>query len=126
METKTNKRTVIIGASSNPSRYAYMAAKMLLDYGHDIVPLSIRKGEVAGHEFQLLADKPAVEGVDTITLYVNPTNQTQWEEYLISLAPKRIIFNPGTENQRFMDRLREEGIEPVVACTLVMLRTGQY
>jgi predicted CoA-binding protein len=121
-----SKKTVIIGASVNPSRYAYLAAEMLTEYGHEIIPLGLRKGELFGTVVRLLAEKPAVADVDTITLYMNPVNQKPWLDYLISLKPKRIIFNPGTENPELETRARAAGIETVHGCTLVMLRTGQY
>lgn len=120
------KKTVIIGASSDPSRYAFLAAQMLRQYGHPFVPLSIHEGEVLGEKVQALADKPMLEDVHTITMYINSSHQKEWEDYLVSLQPKRIVFNPGAENQPFIARLKELGVEAVTACTLVMLRTGQY
>ena len=115
-----------MGASVNPSRYAYLAAEMLTDYGHEIVPVGLRKGELFGNPVLLLSDKPAVDNVDTITLYMNPVNQKPWTDYILSLKPKRIIFNPGTENPELQSRAQAAGIETVHGCTLVMLRTGQY
>lgn len=124
MENK--KKTVIIGASPNRSRYAYTAAHMLTEFGHPIVPLSIKKGTVAGEEILDLRAKPDIADVDTVTLYVGPQNQPEWYDYIINLSPKRIIFNPGTENTEFIDLARQQGIEPVMGCTLVMLQTGTY
>ncbi len=121
-----NDKTVIIGASTNPSRYAYIAAEMLTKYGHAIVPIGIRKGEVFGHEIMDLRLKPKVEGVDTVTLYIGPANQPEWYDYILSLKPRRVIFNPGTENQEFQKEVGRQGAEAIEACTLVMLRTGQY
>lgn len=114
-----------MGASPNPMRYSYLATNMLRDYGHDVVPLGIRKGEIEGKE--IITDWPAtVVDIDTLTLYVGPARQVELYDYMLSLAPKRIIFNPGTENDSFMDRAREAGIEVEEACTLVMLRAGLY
>jgi uncharacterized protein len=120
------KKTVIIGATPNPSRYAYLAAQMLTEYNHEIVPLSIKKGEVSGKEILDLRTKPAIDNVDTVTLYIGPQNQPEWYDYIISLKPKRIIFNPGTENDALEKLAEDNGIEAVEGCTLVMLRSLQY
>ncbi|MEM8969953.1 MAG: CoA-binding protein [Bacteroidota bacterium] len=120
------KKTAIIGATTNPSRYAYLAANMLTDYGHPIVPLSIKKGSVAGVELIDLWQKPSLEDIDTVTLYLGSQNQPEWYDYLLSLQPKRMIFNPGTENSVFYRLCLERDIEPINACTLVMLRAGTY
>ena len=121
-----SKKTVVFGATDNPSRYAYMAAQQLLAHGHQVVLMSIRSGALFGHQFLLMNEKPAIEDVDTITLYVGVANLDPWIEYLLTLHPKRIIFNPGTENRHLVERARLKGIEVELACTLVMLRTGQY
>ena len=120
------KKTVIIGASTNPGRYAYIAAGMLAEYGHPIRPMGIHPGKIYGQEILNLREKPAIKDLDTITLYLAPKNQKEWYEYLLSLHPKRIIFNPGTENREFMDLATAQNIEIVEGCTLVMLRTNQY
>jgi predicted CoA-binding protein len=120
------KKTVIVGSSPNKGRYAWLAAQMLTEYGHPIVPLGIRKGEVVGEKILDIRTKPAIEGVDTITLYLSPANQKEWYPYLASLKPKRIIFNPGTENPEFARFARENGIAPLEACTLVLLRSNQF
>ena len=120
------KKTVVIGASTNPSRYAYIAANMLTDYKHEIVPVGIKKGEVAGVPIQDLRQHPQIEGVDTVTLYLGPQNQPEWYDYILGLNPKRIIFNPGTENLELEKKAKAKGIEPVYGCTLVMLRSGVY
>lgn len=122
----TKKKTVIIGATPNPSRYAYFAAERLTNKEHPIVPVGIKKGQVAGQPILDLRQKPAVDDVDTITMYINPTNQQEWEDYIISLNPKRIIFNPGTENSGLEAKAAEKGIETLHACTLVMLGSGTY
>ena len=120
------KKTVIVGATPNPSRYAYLAANMLTDYGHPIIPLSIKRGTVAGVDLLDLRQKPVLEDIDTVTLYIGPAHQAEWYDYLLSLQPQRFIFNPGTENSEFFQLIREQEIEVVQGCTLVMLRTGTY
>ncbi|MEL7001114.1 MAG: CoA-binding protein [Bacteroidota bacterium] len=120
------KRTAIIGATPNPNRYAFMAAEMLSKGGHDIVPLGIKKGEAAGYPILDIRERPDVGKIHTITLYIGPRHQPEWYDYLISLKPKRIIFNPGTENYEFQREARKNHIELVEACTLVMLRVGTY
>ena len=121
-----NKKTVVIGASPNPSRYAYLAANMLTDFGHEVVPVGIKKGELAGKPIRDLRQHPEVEAVDTVTLYLGPQNQPEWYDYILGLNPKRIIFNPGTENSELEELAEKKGIEPVYGCTLVMLRSGVY
>ncbi len=120
------KKTLIAGATANPGRYAFMAAAMLNEYGHEIVPIGIRKATVLGKEILNLREKPAVKDIDTITLYIGPQNQPEWYEYLLSLKPRRIIFNPGTENDVFEKMAEDQHVEVVQGCTLVMLRSGQY
>jgi uncharacterized protein len=121
-----NKKTVIIGATTNPSRYAYMAAEMLTNYKHQIVPVGIKKGEVMDQPILDINAKPTINEVDTVTLYIGPQHQPEHYDYLLSLKPKRFIFNPGTENPEFEKIIEVSGAEAIEACTLVMLRTGQY
>ncbi|MCW3104282.1 MAG: CoA-binding protein [Bacteroidetes bacterium] len=118
------KKTVVIGASENPERYAYKATIALQNHRHQVVPVGLKEGEING--IKILKDKPVVENVDTVTLYVGPQNQPAWYDYILSLKPKRVIFNPGTENEEFEKKLKENKIEPVEACTLVMLSVGNY
>lgn len=120
------KNTVIIGATTNTARYAYRAAEMLTKYGHEVFPLGIKKGSVFGKEIQDIFTRPALKDIDTITLYINPQRQIEWYDYIISLRPKRIIFNPGTENEELQRKAEEQGIEVLEACTLVMLGTNQF
>lgn len=121
-----SKKTVIIGASTNATRYAYFAAERLSKAGHEFVPVGIKKGEVLGEEILDIRTSPKVEDVDTITLYLGPQHQVEYYDYLISLNPKRIIFNPGTENTELVKLANEKGIETENACTLVMLGSGVY
>lgn len=118
------KNTLILGATTNPSRYAYLAAERLAEYGHPIFPVGIKKGQVLGKE--IVNDKTIPKGIDTITFYIGPRHQTEWYDYIVKAKPKRLIFNPGTENPELMQLAKEHGIEPILACTLVMLSTGQY
>jgi predicted CoA-binding protein len=120
------KKTVIIGATTNPGRYAWLAARMLSEYNHEIVPLGIKKGSVFGKEILNIYDRPAIDGVDTVTLYIGPQRQPEHIDYILSLKPRRIIFNPGAENEEFEMRAEEQGVETLQACTLVMLRSLQY
>jgi predicted CoA-binding protein len=120
------KKTVIIGATTNPARYAYLAARMLTQYHNEIVPIGIKKGDLFGTKILDIYEKPKVDDVDTITLYIGPQRQPEWYEYLLGLKPKRIIFNPGTENDELIRMAEDRGIEAVEGCTLVMLRSNQY
>jgi len=119
-----SKKTVVLGASTNPSRYSFLATQKLNQYGHEVVPVGIKKGAIEG--IKILNDNPDVEGVDTITLYLNPKRQEQYYNYILGLNPKRIIFNPGTENPELINLAKEKGIEITIACTLVMLSIGDY
>lgn len=120
------KKTVIIGATPNPSRYAYLAAEMLQEYNQDFVPVGIKRGNVFGKEILDLRSHPDIENVDTITLYINPQHQKEWYDYFFKLKPKRVIFNPGTENPELEKALEEKNIQALEACTLVLLRSGQF
>ena len=118
------KRTLVLGASANPARYSNLAINRLKSHQHPVVAIGKRKGIVAGIPIE--TEKTAFEDIDTVTLYLNPANQKEYYHYIISLHPKRIIFNPGTENDELIKKAKENNIKPVIACTLVMLSTGQY
>lgn len=118
------RKTLVLGASENPDRYSYKAINALVSHGHEVVAIGLREGVVNGVSFA--AEKKAFEHIDTVTLYVGPKNQPEYYSYLIGLHPKRVIFNPGTENPEFFARLKAAGIDPEIACTLVLLATGQY
>ena len=123
-ESLWNKKTLVFGASINPERYSNKAMKMLKEYGHSIDAIGGRENEFEGTK--ILTGHPTLEGIDTITMYMGDARQTEHEEYLLSLQPRRIIFNPGAENVSLAKKARELDIEVIEACTLVMLRTGQY
>lgn len=118
------KKTLVLGASTNPSRYSYLAIKKLQAHGHPVVAVGRRKGEVGGVSIE--TEPLEASGVDTVTLYLNPGNQEPYYDYIFGLNPKRIIFNPGTENEDLMQQAQSKGIEPIEGCTLVMLSTGMY
>lgn len=118
------KKTLVLGASLNPSRYSHLAINRLVNNNYEVVAIGLREGKVAGIE--IIKDKKLFEGIDTITLYLNPQRQKEYYDYIISLNPKRVIFNPGTENPELYQLLSENNIESEVACTLVLLGTNQY
>lgn len=118
------KKTVVIGASDNPERYAYKATKMLLQHQHEVVPVGLREGTIEG--IRIENNKPALADVDTVSLYVGPAHQEAWKDYILSLHPKRIILNPGTEGGVIQNAAAEHNIEALEACTLVLLSTGQF
>ncbi len=121
------KTTLVLGASHKPGRYANLALHRLQEEGHTVYALGRQKGMVAGVDIETnLALLQLPDELDTVTLYLNPQNQLEYQDWLLALAPKRVIFNPGTENPAFAQQLSEKEIEPVFACTLVMLATGQY
>jgi len=125
-EGNYKRRVLIVGATPNNSRYAYLAAKMFSEREFDFVPIGIKKGEVFGKSILNLRDKPKLENIDTITLYIGLDHQEEWIDYLLELKPNRIIFNPGAENPDFAKKVRANGVEVLNACNLVMLSTGQF
>lgn len=118
------KTTLVLGASANPARYSYLAIQRLRAYDHPVVAIGKKTGQVA--DVNISKDHEPSANIDTITLYLNPRNQVEYYDYILSLHPKRIIFNPGTENDELIKKARENNIQPVIGCTLVMLSTGQY
>ncbi|WNM20206.1 CoA-binding protein [Flavobacterium capsici] len=119
-----NKKTVVLGASTKPDRYAYKAISMLVDKGHSVIAIGQNTGEVEG--VKIYTKNIPLKNIDTVTLYLNPTRQRDFYNYIIETKPKRVIFNPGTENPEFYQLLKANGIEVEVACTLVLLTTNQY
>jgi len=118
------KKTLVLGATPNPERYAYLAVQRLQAKGHEVVPLGIRDGQIEG--IPILKGEPLVPDIDTISLYVGPARQKAYYDYLLALKPKRIIFNPGTENPEFENMAQAQQIEVVEGCTLVMLSIGAF
>ncbi len=119
-----NKKTLVIGASTNPVRYSFLAIKKLLAYHHTVVALGIKAGLI--DTLQIDTAPMPYTAIDTITLYINPNRQIPYYNYIINLQPKRIIFNPGTENDELAALAKKNNIATVDACTLVLLSTGQY
>ena len=117
-------KTLIIGASNNPERYSYKAAERLTAHGHEIELLGLRPDVIFGKTID--TERKQYIGIDTVTMYVGPQRQPEYYEYIIGLKPRRVIFNPGTENNEFETLLSEKGIIAEEACTLVLLGTGQY
>lgn len=118
------KKTVVLGASPNPARYSFKAVKSLLLHGYDAIAVGFRPGVI--YEKFIQRGEPAIESVHTIALYIGPERQEEFHDYILSLHPKRVIFNPGTVNEPFMEELRDNGIEVVEGCTLVMLDSGEF
>lgn len=118
------KKTLVLGASPNPSRYSYLALRRLRQYGHPVVAIGKKKSVVG--DVVIETDPLPAEQIDTVTLYLNPQRQKEYYDYLISLKPKRLIFNPGAENDELGALAQQHGIRVQEACTLVLLSTGQY
>jgi predicted CoA-binding protein len=117
-------KTLVLGATPNPARYAYQAVRSLLRHGHEVVPVGRKQGQVEG--LTILNTAPELDDIHTITLYLNPDNQKSYYDYILRIKPKRIIFNPGTENPELRNLAMEHGIATEEACTLVMLSIGNY
>lgn len=119
------KKTMVFGASPNPSRYAHLAVKQLVANGIEVVALGRRAGQIGTIAIQ--TDYPtSIDNLHTISLYLGPKHQPEYYDYLIGLKPKRVLFNPGTENLSFAKKLEEVGIETEMACTLALLSIGGY
>ena len=119
-----SKKTLVFGASMNPDRYSNMAIRKLVNSGHATVAFGLKNGVQYGVNIE--TELITYPDLDTVTLYMNANNQKQYYDYLIGLKPKRIIFNPGSENPDFYETLNSHNIEFEVACTLVLLSTDQY
>ena len=118
------KKTLVLGASDNPARYSYLAVNKLREHGHPVVAIGKKISKVADVEVQ--TEKTEIADLDTVTLYLNPSNQKAYYDYILSQHPKRVIFNPGAENQELEDILHTRGIQTIEACSLVLLGTGQF
>jgi predicted CoA-binding protein len=121
---KEPKKTLVLGASQNPARYSYLAVNRLRANQHPVVAIGKREGTVA--DVNIITEHPQMNDIDTVTVYMNENNQKQYYDYILSLHPKRIIFNPGAENDELAEIATRQGIQPIEACTLVLLSTGQY
>ena len=118
------KKTLILGASTNPARYSYLALNKLVANGHPVIAIGRKTGIV--NNAPITTEQSPLKDIDTVTLYLNPTNQKPYYNYILALKPRRIIFNPGTENDELYALAEKEGIKVMEACTLVLLATGQY
>ena len=120
----TNKKTLVLGASPNPARYSYLAINQLRNKGHDVIGIGRHQGTVS--DVEIGTEQKPIDHLDTVTLYLNANNQKPYYDYIFSQNPRRIIFNPGAENEELAALAKEKGILPQQACTLVLLSTGQY
>ena len=123
-EMMKNKKTLVLGATTKPDRYAFRAINMLIEKGHSVLAVGQNAGEVAG--VKIHTKTIPVKNIDTVTLYLNPIRQRDYYNYIIEAQPKRVVFNPGTENPEFYQLLELNNIKAEVACTLVLLATNQY
>lgn len=121
MQTPT---TLVLGASPNPERYSFLATNLLYEKGQAVYPFGIKNGQIGN--ISIITEWPKAGTIHTVTLYVGPSGQTAYYDAIMELAPSRIIFNPGTENPELQALAKAKGIETIEACTLVMLKTGQY
>ena len=118
------KKTIVLGASPNPSRFAHQTVKSMVRHGIEVIPIGIKHGSISNVEIVL--DKPELENIHTISIYLNPKHQTEYYDYIIDLSPNRIIFNPGAENQELSKLAEDNNIQVLNACTIVMLNNGTY
>lgn len=120
-----SQRVAILGASDDPDRYSFKAFEMLKEHGHTPVPVSPKLKSL--QDIPVVAHLSEIQGpIDTLTMYVNPQVSTALKKEILAVRPNRIIFNPGSENPELASELEKVGTQVVVACTLVMLRTGQF
>lgn len=117
-------KTLVLGATTDASRYANMAVRKLRKYGHEVIAIGRKENMI--DDTKIITNQPTIENLHTITLYLNPSNQKPYYDYILALNPKRIIFNPGTENSQLEELAKAKGIETLEACTLVMLSTGIF
>ncbi len=121
---KSIKKTLVLGASDHPSRYSYLAIKRLRSHDHPVVGIGKRNTKVA--DVTIITNKEKFENIDTVTIYLNPEHQKEYYDYILSLNPKRIIFNPGAENAELQRLAEKNNIQTLEACTLVLLSTNQF
>ena len=124
MSESKKKKTLVIGASESQWRYSFLAVNRLQSHQHTVVAIVKKKGVVG--DVVIETEKKNWNDIDTVTLYINPLHQKDYYDYIFSLKPRRIIFNPGAENPELAKMAAQQGIEPLEACTLVMLATGQF
>lgn len=117
-------KTIVLGASPNPNRFSYKAVVSLQGYGHEVIPIGIRKGSIG--ELEIVNGIPTVSQIDTITLYLRAEIQKGYYDFILNTQPRRVIFNPGTSNFELIKLLKENDIESIIDCTLVMLNTNNY
>lgn len=119
-----NKKTLVLGATTKPEKYAYLTITKLVEKNQSVVAIGQNNGEVAGIKFQ--TKNIPLKNIHTVTLYINPARQKEYYNYIVGIQPKRVIFNPGTENPEFYQLLELNNIKVEIACTLVLLATNQY
>lgn len=118
------KKTLVIGASTNPLRFSHKMVKSLVRHGIEAVPLGLRKGDILGVE--ILTRKPEIPNIHTVSLYLSPERQKEYYNYIMALAPRRIIFNPGTVNPELIELAQSNNIEAITDCSLIMITKGIY
>ena len=124
MQHNETRKTLVIGASENPERYAYKAVTKLQEHGFKVIAFGLKPGIISNIPIQTTFPKETE--IDTVTLYVGPERQNAIIPEIIALKPRRIIFNPGTENPDFIKQAQDAGIETEIACSLVLLATDSY
>ena len=117
-------KTVVLGATSDFSKYSYKCIKSLIRHGHEAIPVGEQPGKIEGIE--ILTGTPQIPDVHTITLYLSPAKQKEYYDYILALNPSRIIFNPGTHNQELIDMAKEKGIKVAIDCTLILLSSDTF
>ncbi len=125
--SSAKEKVVVLGASDKPERYSNQAVRLLLEYGHEVIPVHPALKAVA--DLPVIADLgdiPAAENIDTLTVYVSPAVSGKLVDSIVKLKPGRVIFNPGAENRELTEELQANDIPVEEACTLVLLRTGQF
>ncbi len=116
--------TLVLGASPNPIRFSHKAVKSLLRHNKKVVAVGFKKGEIVDEE--ILVGQPHIDNIHTVSIYMGSSRQEDYYDYILSLKPKRVIFNPGTVNPELMGKLKDAGIEPVSECMLVMLSEDEF
>lgn len=119
-----SRTTLVLGASENTERYSNKVVRSLVSHKEGVIAIGLKEGEIDGVKIQ--TGTPHFDNIDTVTMYVGAKNQPSYYDYILSLKPKRIIFNPGAENPELADLAKKNGIEVVEACSLVMLSIGNY